>query len=777
MSEVLKERDEAQVKVKARQREFENSNFTLLMEKDSVIEGLLKEVQWLKDERDKLIMSSTPKRKGDREIEAAINSPPIVSPANSASAPKVSVNRSSRRLRTPSTNMRSMTPNNARRVRTPTRARSTTPTRSRRAGEMMTSGADMHNNKRYSSMIQPFSGASMEPITDPKDVRLMIINLPVTSKLKKIIKFLKIELLDDAIENATKATHVIAGDANYSLRRTPKLMVCLCCTSYVLHLDWLLQSFEAKTLLNPTDYLLIYDELAEKRYRFSMRLTLKNGSERREEGGLFAGWSIFFCRGVAGNNAPKEEELNMIVKAAGGSIITYSDLPLPYERNRAHIFVITSDPATEEQTCDYQAATLAKNGAGFYTTTWLFGCIIHQKLFGIKRGLGKVQVSTNETNSRKERPKDSVAKRKMNIVGDSKLAVSFKGVSELPSPTGSESLFVDESSTSFPYIKQETTTTEVESTRVAEDLEREFENDNVDFLDKQNDADSDGVSLDEAKNSSLQNKQEHTTIEIPTVPVSDDNEKEAAEDNADFVDEQNDPDKEEELTQSVPQTPVNVVLEGDFTNISASNDPENIVSEENEEGIIDEGAGIPDKVQDMGTEETPTEDDFAFQKLCARWKVDKAKEKPKTVPAKKEPNTVVIPDNEEEFSFGKLQERWKADQAKGGLKIPTPIGSKKHEEPKELNVAVTKEESDSIVEQAVVVSNEAEAITNDVPENSSVAAISDDDEPAHLVQEEKQAVRPEEPFDTTETEPHTDMPDKPSDESTTKNENDSTEES
>ena len=85
-----------------------------------------------------------------------------------------------------------------------------------------------------------------------------------------------------------------------------------------------------------------------------------------------------------------KEELEMIIQAAGGTMIDHSDLPLSYGKDRSHVIVITSDPPLPEQVGNILGRELAHDGAGFFSTTWLFQCIMQQKLSGIRRGLGKV---------------------------------------------------------------------------------------------------------------------------------------------------------------------------------------------------------------------------------------------------------------------------------------------------------------------------------------------------------------------------------------------------
>lgn len=235
---------------------------------------------------------------------------------------------------------------------------------------------------RKSSTLAP---APLEPLVG-SEVRLLILNVPVSDRILMMCSILGIEIVDDPLI----ATHVIAGDGEHKIRRTAKLMASLCVTPNIMRLEWLEDSYKAITIMAPNHYLLLNDRAAEKSYSFSMKMTLREGNERRNEGGLLYGWKILVCDGVAGNRAPKESELHMMIKAAGGKLITTDDIPIPVEEDPTHVIVLTSDPATPDQRDNEKAQVAAENGAGFFTTSWLFDSMMHQKLFGIKRGLGRV---------------------------------------------------------------------------------------------------------------------------------------------------------------------------------------------------------------------------------------------------------------------------------------------------------------------------------------------------------------------------------------------------
>lgn len=189
-------------------------------------------------------------------------------------------------------------------------------------------------------------------------------------------KILRLPLTDNPLE----ATHVIAGDNSHHIRRTAKFMTSLCKTSNILKAEWLEDSYKKRSLLSCANYSLINDTKAENLYSFSMKQTLTDGKERRRDGGLLFGWKILVCDNVAGNKAPKESDLRMMIEAAGGEWLLSSNIPVPISEDPTHVIVITSDPSLSSQIDDEKASIAAENGAGFFSTTWLFDCMMHQKV-------------------------------------------------------------------------------------------------------------------------------------------------------------------------------------------------------------------------------------------------------------------------------------------------------------------------------------------------------------------------------------------------------------
>ncbi len=186
--------------------------------------------------------------------------------------------------------------------------------------------------------------------------------------------------------NPLEATHVVVGNIS---KRTLRLMVALCMTSNIVNRAWLRDSHERNIIMPCTHKYKRFSETEEfgndkdKFQQFSVEETLQEGIKRRKEGGLLAGYKIFVCEGVAGNKAPNEEELKMMVKAAGGEWLERSnnnDRVTITTEDQSNVLLITSDPAVTGQTTNEKALAAAQNGATFFTISWLFDCMIHQKV-------------------------------------------------------------------------------------------------------------------------------------------------------------------------------------------------------------------------------------------------------------------------------------------------------------------------------------------------------------------------------------------------------------
>lgn len=214
-------------------------------------------------------------------------------------------------------------------------------------------------------------------------IRVLMTGVVVTPRHKKMIRAIRGDFIENVNDSAT-ATHVIAGDDETSLRRTPKLMIGICQTSNIVHVNWLIQSAKARMALPCNDYLLLNDREAEKKFGFSMRKTLRRGDELRQKGeSLLGGYSVYICKGVAGNKAPPEEELRLIVEGAGGTWL--STLTVSSKKDAKSTLLITSDPPDKKQLRASDVANAVKQGARHFTTGWLFDGIIAQEMSGLRR--------------------------------------------------------------------------------------------------------------------------------------------------------------------------------------------------------------------------------------------------------------------------------------------------------------------------------------------------------------------------------------------------------
>ena len=199
---------------------------------------------------------------------------------------------------------------------------------------------------------------------------------------KKIVTTLGGSIVD--IDDASLATHVIAGDDKTPIRRTPRLMIGICVTANILSMEWLVSSKRSRRFMETRPFLLLHDRIAERNYSFSMKETLLNGQLRRQEGGVLKDLNVYFCKNLAGNKAPKADELNLIVSCAGGNVISeLSDENVKLKK----ILVITSDPTTQPDLVEEQKAEpFVSEISDVFPTSWFYDVIFHQKLSGLKRG-------------------------------------------------------------------------------------------------------------------------------------------------------------------------------------------------------------------------------------------------------------------------------------------------------------------------------------------------------------------------------------------------------
>lgn len=191
------------------------------------------------------------------------------------------------------------------------------------------------------------------------------------------------ELLEN-IEDAASATHVIAGDEETSLRRTPKLMIGICRTSKIVHMNWLIESAKAREALPCNDFLLLNDKEAEEKYDFKMRASLQRGDKlRRKNEFLLSGYGVYVCSGVAGNKAPPEEELKLIVDAAGGKWLSSIAPRGIREMETSKILIVTTEKPDKKRIKSPEARDVdkaVKLGARTCHASWLFQCIIRQSM-------------------------------------------------------------------------------------------------------------------------------------------------------------------------------------------------------------------------------------------------------------------------------------------------------------------------------------------------------------------------------------------------------------
>lgn len=184
-------------------------------------------------------------------------------------------------------------------------------------------------------------------------------------------------LLED-VKDAHMATHLIVTNGTTTIRRTPKLMIGMCRTPNIVTLMWLEQSSNHGKPLPADTFLVLDDVKAENQYNFSMIKTIDRVKSNLKEGKyLLEEWSVYTCKGVAGNKAPPEVELKLIVEAAGGKwISSLSGKGMDPKKT----IIITSDPEQKKQVNSKDIIAILKKGATKKTSTWLFDAMMTQQL-------------------------------------------------------------------------------------------------------------------------------------------------------------------------------------------------------------------------------------------------------------------------------------------------------------------------------------------------------------------------------------------------------------
>jgi hypothetical protein len=196
-----------------------------------------------------------------------------------------------------------------------------------------------------------------------------------------LIKKIPNARLVEETEDAHTATHDIASDGKQQLKRTPKLMIALNKTPNIVELKWLKDSAKAGSVLSADKYV-VSDKAAEKEYGFSMKETIARIRQRLETNDpVLNGKLVFVCKGVAGNNAPKEIELRCIIEAAGGQWLSQLKKRSEGDEMDRLVIITSSDAkAAGNQVQKKDVADAIQHGAQYKSTLWLFDGMMRQKL-------------------------------------------------------------------------------------------------------------------------------------------------------------------------------------------------------------------------------------------------------------------------------------------------------------------------------------------------------------------------------------------------------------
>jgi hypothetical protein len=171
------------------------------------------------------------------------------------------------------------------------------------------------------------------------------------------------------------------------MKRTPKLMAALCCTSNIVDQRWLVESSKKKSP-EPFENYIVRDEKFEDQYNISLSDSITRSRTMRDEEQrrLLSGYSVYIIEGVAGKKKPYKtpplEEFRHMIAAAGGEYCEQASQWTKKEKRSGKCIIITSkDPVEEKQQLAMEYVSHAKeHGAKLMNTATFFDAFVRQSL-------------------------------------------------------------------------------------------------------------------------------------------------------------------------------------------------------------------------------------------------------------------------------------------------------------------------------------------------------------------------------------------------------------
>lgn len=193
-------------------------------------------------------------------------------------------------------------------------------------------------------------------------------------------------------------THFIVSDKNGSLLRSMKFLVSAQVTTDLLKWEWLEDSYLAKKILPCEKYLAIDDEIAEKKYNFSMQETIRNGKLAQKSGGILEGRHVYLCLGLAAKEKRKQlmGDLEVLIQAAGGTSVSTQASLDTYAA--ASVLIVTPSDAMVPLT-GQKLLRVVSNGGDTVTLNELFHLFMTQQL--------KISRKSGQEGKTKSTPEDS----------------------------------------------------------------------------------------------------------------------------------------------------------------------------------------------------------------------------------------------------------------------------------------------------------------------------------------------------------------------------------
>ena len=122
----------------------------------------------------------------------------------------------------------------------------------------------------------------------------------------------------DGIKKLTSITHLVVNSHDLRTRRV-KFLAALCrIPENIVSYDWIVKSQQSNTFLPLDGFRINASVSAENDNDFSLQRSINNAIVNLQNGGILGGRCVYAGPGVAGNLGPSRDEIDALVRSAGG---------------------------------------------------------------------------------------------------------------------------------------------------------------------------------------------------------------------------------------------------------------------------------------------------------------------------------------------------------------------------------------------------------------------------------------------------------------------------